>query len=65
MICRAFLRLQMMPFFYEPNGNLINNKIINTAIKINREDINKFFQIMDLLYKLVLLDINHQIIDHY
>ena len=62
MICRAFLRLQMMLFIYEPNGNLINNKIINTA---NREDINKFFQIMDLLYKLVLLDINHQIIDHY
>ena len=34
MICRAFLRFQMMLFFYEANGDLIHNNVTNTAIRI-------------------------------
>ena len=63
MICCTFLHFQIVLFFYEANRNLINSSITNTSI--NCKDINKCLQIIDILYELVLLDINHQFIDHH
>ena len=48
--------------FYEANGNMINS---NMSIRINRKDINKCLQIIDILYELLLLHISHQFIDHH